>query len=237
MAIVDDTVQDAVRLEADLRRCAREPLALSCSHFGSGDALLAALSPGAYDLLFLDICMEGTDGIETARRVRQLDPKCLIVFVSSSGEYVWQSFSVHPFDYLRKPYEPEQIAHVLSEAARALSFAEPEIEIRVARKRVLLPFSQICYATAENHYVSVMTPSGEQRASLTFAELRQALSADPRFLLCNRGILINMDEVLKFEPGRVLMKDGASFPIRQRDKNGLFNTFTQYQFRHMRRER
>ena len=32
-------------------------------------------------ILFLDICMAGTNGIETARRLRQADPEVLIVFV------------------------------------------------------------------------------------------------------------------------------------------------------------
>lgn len=48
--------------------------------------------------------MEGTNGIETARILRRTDPDLLLVFVTSSPEYVWDAFPVHPFDYLLKPY-------------------------------------------------------------------------------------------------------------------------------------
>ena len=43
----------------------------------------------------------GTNGIETARRLRQADPEVLIVFVTSSPEYVWDAFPVHPLHRVR----------------------------------------------------------------------------------------------------------------------------------------
>ncbi len=55
-------------------------------------------------------------------------------------------------------------------------------------------------------------------------------------MVCNRGIIINMSAVLRFENDCIQMLDGTQFPVRQKDKGHLFATFTQYQFRHMRRE-
>lgn len=234
IAIVDDVALDIDQLAADIARLSPK---LSCARFVSGDALLAEYEPGAFDLIFMDVLMDGSNGIETARKVRQLDPRCLIVFLTSSREHVWQSFEMHPFDYLIKPYAPGQIARILDEATRALALDEPEIEIRVARRTVHLPLRSIMYAVAENHYVSIMTDTGEQRTSGTFSELIRQLSDDARFLQCNRGVLVNMDAVLKFDSDRILMRDGTHFPVRQRDKSALFNRFTQYQFRHMRKER
>ena len=57
--------------------------------------------------------MEGTNGIETAQRLRAADPDLLIVFVTSSPEYVWDAFPVHPFDYLLKPYQPEELKQII----------------------------------------------------------------------------------------------------------------------------
>jgi response regulator of the lytR/algR family len=45
-----------------------------------------------------------------------------------------------------------------------------------------------------------------------------------------------MDKVLRFEDDCIEMLDGTRLPVRQKDKNALFAHFTQYQFRHMRRE-
>ena len=101
IAIVEDQAADARRLEELLQQ---QLPAAECTWFTCGDDFLrAAAEPGLYAVVFLDICMAGTNGIETARRLRQADPEVLIVFVTSSPEYVWDAFPVHPFDYLLKP--------------------------------------------------------------------------------------------------------------------------------------
>ena len=216
IAIVDDLPQDAERLQQALTAEGQTNII----RYESGDALLSAISPEQLDALFLDICMEGTNGIDTARKLREQAPTLPIVFVTSSKEYVWQSFPVHPFDYL----------------LRILQHPEPEIEVRFARKLMRLPYSKVYYALAQNHFVRIMSDEGECRATGIFAQVEKELCADPRFLVCNRGIIINMSAVLRFENDCIQMLDGTQFPVRQKDKGRLFATFTQYQFRHMRRE-
>lgn len=103
IAIVEDQEPEARRLELLLRRAFQGDGPI-CTRFSSGDDLLVRFTTGAYEVVFLDICMAGTNGIETARQLREKDPRLLIVFVTSSPEYVWDAFPVHPFDYLLKPY-------------------------------------------------------------------------------------------------------------------------------------
>lgn len=111
IAIVEDQTPDAQRLEELLQQ---QLPAAECTWFACGDDFLRAASePGLYAVVFLDICMAGTNGIETARRLRQADPEVLIVFVTSSPEYVWDAFPVHPFDYLLKPYQEENSSILL----------------------------------------------------------------------------------------------------------------------------
>lgn len=106
IAIVEDLQPDAQRLQALVRQ---ELGAAECGIFPSGDAYLQQMPARKDDLVFLDICMEGTSGIETAQQLRRADPEVLIVFVTSSPEYVWDAFPVHPFDYLLKPYEGRKV--------------------------------------------------------------------------------------------------------------------------------
>lgn len=141
IAIVEDQTPDAQRLEELLQQQLPEA---ECTWFACGDDFLrAAAEPGLYAVVFLDICMAGTNGIETARRLRQADPEVLIVFVTSSPEYVWDAFPVHPFDYLLKPYQEEKFVHLAAELRRALRCKEPELEIRIARQSIQLPLRKV----------------------------------------------------------------------------------------------
>lgn len=234
IAIVEDQTPDAQRLEELLQQQLPEA---ECTWFACGDDFLrAAAEPGLYAVVFLDICMAGTNGIETARRLRQADPEVLIVFVTSSPEYVWDAFPVHPFDYLLKPYEEEKFRKLAAELRRVLCRTEPELEVRIARQTVQLPLRKVLYAMAQNHFVRVVSEDGECRAACGFAQVEEKLRTEENFMSCNRGIVINMDKVLRFEDDCIEMLDGTRLPVRQKDKNALFAHFTQYQFRHMRRE-
>lgn len=163
-AVVEDRLPDAQRLESLLRLAFGGGHTLVCDHYESGDAFLQAFPSKNHQVVFLDICMEGTNGIETARILRRTDPDLLLVFVTSSPEYVWDAFPVHPFDYLLKPYREEKLFQLADELRRVLFRAEPELEVRIARQQVHLPLRKIQYAMAQNHYVRIVSDDGECRA-------------------------------------------------------------------------
>lgn len=165
-AVVEDRLPDAQRLEGLLRLAFGNGYILVCDHFESGDAFLQAFPSRAYQAVFLDICMEGTNGIDTARTLRRTDPDLPLVFVTSSPEYVWDAFPVHPFDYLLKPYREEKLFQLADELRRVLFRAEPELDVRIARQTVQLPLRKIQYAMSQNHYVRVVTDDGECRGRL-----------------------------------------------------------------------
>lgn len=69
IAIVDDQAQARELLRQDL--LARVPDGASVACFDGGEAFLSGFTPGDDALVFLDICMEGMNGIEVAQRVRK----------------------------------------------------------------------------------------------------------------------------------------------------------------------
>ena len=54
--------------------------------FSSGEALLAAYD--FFDVIFLDIDMQGINGIETGRRIRKKDHETKIIYLTSYRDYV-----------------------------------------------------------------------------------------------------------------------------------------------------
>lgn len=110
------------------------------------------------------------------------------------------------------------------------------MEIRIARQSIQLPLRKVLYAIARNHYVLITTEDGEYRAMCSFAQIEEKLTALENFMSCNRGVIINMDKVLRFGEDCIEILDGTRLPVRQKDKCTLLAHFTQYQFRHMRQE-
>lgn len=82
--------------------------------FSSGEELL--LWDKHIDILFLDIQMNGKNGMETAKELRKKDKKVIIIFVTAMEDYVFQAFDVGAFHYLVKPINDAKFADVLYRA-------------------------------------------------------------------------------------------------------------------------
>ena len=86
IAIIDDLKTDSDRL-VELINTYMEQHRLQCRTmdlFSSGEAFLVTFTAGKYHLIFLDIYMDGITGMETAKRIRQTDHDCRIIFITTS---------------------------------------------------------------------------------------------------------------------------------------------------------
>ena len=238
IAIVEDQEPDRERLRSGVQSWgAGRPGALgSLLCYPGGEAMLSAFDPGEVHLVFMDICMEGLDGIETARRLRALDPRLLIVFLTSSREFAFDAFPLHPFDYVVKPYRPQRLHEVLDEALRVLAAEDPAVTLRAGRMEYRVPLRQIATAVSQGHSVEVRLTDGRRLlCAMNFREAEILLGADHRFLVCNRGVMVNMDQASSLEEGVLVMKDGSRWPLRVRDRAKVIADFTQYQIARMRK--
>ena len=85
IGICEDEPADLARLREVMEGVLAElEMAAITESFNSGERLLAAIQGGVwYDLLLLDIYMEGLDGIATARQARILLPRVQLAFLLS----------------------------------------------------------------------------------------------------------------------------------------------------------
>ena len=239
IAIVDDLQMDRDRLSKDVDRWfTKQGLEKEIRVYESGTDVLREFEPGRFHLAFLDIRMDDMTGIELAEQLRESDTDLLICFLTTSREYAFDAFPIHPFDYLIKPYKEEQLNHVLAEAQRVLSGSEPEITVKIARGEIQLPFGQIVSAISQGHSVLFhLTDASIVRGVSTFSEIERLLGGDERFLPCNRGVLINMDHVTNLDGESFSMDDGSSYPLRTKGRMDLIKRFSQYQITRIRRGR
>ena len=88
--------------------------------YASGEALLAGSQTDGLDILFLDIEMDGLNGMETARSLRRMESDTILIFVTAYPDFVFQGYDVHAFHYILKPYEDRKILEVLEQALKLL---------------------------------------------------------------------------------------------------------------------
>ena len=100
IAIVDD---EKVIREQIKKLVEKKQIDCEIDTYGTGEDLLKADS--VYDIIFLDIQMDGMNGIDTARALRQKADNTVLIFITGVKEYVFDAFDVAAFHYLIKPIE------------------------------------------------------------------------------------------------------------------------------------
>ena len=85
----------------------------------SGIEALARVQGGSYDVVVLDIMMPGIDGLEVLQRVKESHPDVEVVMVTglSQIDTAVRSMKLGAFDYLPKPFDPDELALVVDRAA------------------------------------------------------------------------------------------------------------------------
>lgn len=116
-----------------------------------------------YDLIFLDITMEGMDGIEAGRIIRQKDKQVFLVYVTNLDDYEKYALGVHAFSYLKKPVTQERLAGVLQEVKEYRTYvpgAEKRIEIMSTEGRIRITPRDILFCEYESRKVLMHTVTG-----------------------------------------------------------------------------
>ena len=87
IALVEDEADVRAQLQGYVQRHTRQyGTEFAVTEFADGMELLDDYRP-VYDILFLDVEMKHLDGMETARRVRELDKDVIIVFITNMAQY------------------------------------------------------------------------------------------------------------------------------------------------------
>ncbi|MBQ6971882.1 MAG: response regulator transcription factor [Synergistaceae bacterium] len=241
IAVVDDKLTDGVSLQRGIQGWFDEnfPARRNVTRFPDGASLLRVFEPEMFHIIFMDIIMDSMSGIDTARTLRDSDRKALLVFTTTSDEFVFEAFPLHPFDYVMKPCTPEKLGHVLSEAVKVIDVPEECLTVRVSRSVYKIPLRKISAVLSNNHFVEIVMSDGNcLLCSMTFCEVEAELMGDRRFLTCNRGLIINMDRVssLSRDKSSVIMSDGKQYALKVRGRAEVLRVFTQYQISRIRRE-
>ena len=67
------------------------------------------------DIAFLDIHMSGMDGVEAAKKLKEINPKMNIIFVTGYSEYAGEAMRLHASGFIMKPVNKEKVAAELED--------------------------------------------------------------------------------------------------------------------------
>lgn len=109
----------------------RRQLTADLFEYENGEIFLTAAKERPFTAAFLDIYMNGADGMETARALRQTDTDCLLIFTTTSTDHALEGFQVRALHYLVKSYTEGEISSLMDEILSRIPDSGKYLDIKV----------------------------------------------------------------------------------------------------------
>ncbi len=189
----------------------------------AADALVF-LKNHAVDIVFLDINLGTTTGIELLER-SQIEAQ--VIFTTAYHEHALRAFDLQAADYLLKPYTFERFVQAVDRALGLLpllvstpvgerAFIFVKTEYRLERIQV----DDLRYVEGMGDYLRLHTHDKKVMTLLTFAELENMLPAD-RFCRVHKSYLVALGHIESVERDRIRIGD-ALIPVSDGYKKGFY---------------
>lgn len=181
-------------------------------------------------IILMDICMEQLDGIHAADLLRKINEDIKIIFISSSPDYVFDSFRVHPLNYLLKDQlsDGELIVLLENVIENCMQPKKDEDFICYNNERlVIFRLSDIISFESINRKIIVHTIHGDYASKEQLKDLYDRYCSSG-FEYANRSCIVNMKYILKIEGVDVYMYKKFKFAIAYRSKKQFKEKFQTY---------
>lgn len=234
IAICDDEPILLEEIEKETRAClSRQKIFSVVSTYTNGENLLYEIEDGAsYDLLLLDIELPGVSGMDLARRIHDLLPYALIVFVTAHYKYAVDAYELNIFRYIPKNQLKSRLPHALRDAAAMLEIQNTDSYLISNQNRMeRIPLKDVLYILRDGknavfylrHPVGKGAGQGEASAPQTVREYRirkplteiyEELNQD-YFIFIDRGCIVNLHHISRIAGSSCELTNQTILPVAQ----------------------
>lgn len=195
--------------------------------------LISLPNQDGFDMYFLDMIMQ-INGIEVAKKIREISPDTIIIYTTTSSEYAVDAFSVKAYHYLMKPLNIKQVNDLLDELSLNFNYrTKNTFNFKTATGNILtIEIGQVCYIESIDRRIVIHLTTGESISSTSlrgkFYESIPFKYESYNFIACHASFVVNMNQISAIEDGLFIMKNGFIVPIAKRNFSNIKKEYIKY---------
>ena len=171
---------------------------------------------GRYDVIFLDIQLENSDGMNTAEIIRQYDKNVPIIFVTGLENRASDGYAVQAFDYIIKSDFDAKFEKVMTRLMQTLAKKSLYLE-NVSGALEIIPISDIMYVESDGRGTAVHTVQKVIHTNIPISKLSAELP-ESDFIEIYKAIHVNILKIKRTLTDTLELSDGKVLPMSRRRK-------------------
>lgn len=227
IAIVEDEHTDMSLLKECLKRYEKSrELNIEITCFESATAYLKTDNK-KFHIIFMDIKMQGINGIEAAKQLRKTDHETVLIILTTMASFAIHGYEVDALDYILKPISFPRLQAVMDKALRRVARnMNDEVLLQTTVGIWRMSASKIQFVEVIDHRLVYHTDEGELEAWNSMKNAEREL-AQQNFLRCNNSVLVNPDRVSAVR-GNVVYVGQHTFSISRGRKKDFMESLMAY---------
>lgn len=210
--IVDDDTTFVQDLSAQLEKLAFIKVIGQCKTYGE---TVVALKSNKIELVFLDINLESSDGLNGFDLLRQFPNLPPVVIVSNTPDYAIESYSIGiAKDFLVKPLDIRRLTLAINRAIETdiesgQLIDNKSVFLKMGRKFQRFNIDEIDYFEGYGIYAKVITQDGISHViNNSLTELENMLEGK-KFMRVHKSYIINLNKLTGFDHNKLYLKNAS----------------------------
>lgn len=174
----------------------------------------------SYDIAILDIdfSQKNYNGIDIAKKLRDVRTDAVIIFLSNYIEYAPEGYEVQAFRYILKGDLDQKLEPCLSLAFAQLQISRETIKIQINGELIDVRLSNLLYFESQQHTVIAYVEKEsdnvvkQYRFYSSLSSLEKQLTPHG-FLRIQKSFLVNMEKLKKFQCQEAVLINGIKLPV------------------------
>ncbi len=228
IAIVDDEALFRKNIATSVFEWTKKSkISATINEYSSAESFLFAYEEKKdYDLILLDIEMEGINGVEMAKQIRREDETVQIIFITGYPNYMCYGYDVSALHYLIKPVSNKKLFEVLDRALKNTEKDNNRVIFSTDRGVKAVALDTILYAESYSHNMHIVTTDGAFDVRMTISSLAEMLGDE--FISTHRSYLVNLSHIVLLSKNDMTLDSGEKIPISRNELKKVHYYFVKY---------
>lgn len=180
-----------------------------------------------YDICFMDIDLNNQNGIKIVKKMKEINSHLIVIFVSAREELVFNTFSVEPFQFIRKNHYRYDMRDTLEQLEWKLKKQLIKITIKDSKRYISINPKDIFSVISIEHDIIINTQNNTYYSTGTLKRFYET-KFQTNLVQIQKNLIINIEKILSVNKNIIFYEDEKEYLIGRVYREAFKKKYEEY---------